>query len=335
MAGDIGGTNSRLALFDSENLSQPVFTRIYPSGEYESLGVILDRFLDEVRRDFGAGLPRRAGLGIAGPVEGSHAVVTNLPWRVDADQLVARLGMEKVVLLNDFAAVAHAVPALGPGDLHQLGGGPPQPGHPMVVLGAGTGLGQGFLIPMENGFRVVSSEGGHSDYPPRTPQEIRLLAYLSGKFGRVSCERVVSGPGLVNIYGFLKEEEGMEESPDLAREISLGDPAAVISRRGLEGVDPICDRALDLFCSGYGSLAGNLALTVLAKGGVYLAGGIAAKILPRLESGGFRHSFENKGRFGGFLQTVPVFLITQPQPGLMGAALAASRDEPPPGTHAF
>jgi glucokinase len=323
LAGDVGGTSTRLALIDEGNLAHAVYSHMYRSGDYESLQAIVEQFLAEVRECTPEQWPARAAFGVAGAVDGRIARITNLPWRVDADRIAGRLEGAPVVLLNDFAAVGHAVPRLTSADLYSLGGGESRPREPIAVIGAGTGLGECFLVWTGARYQVVTTEGGHTDFAPRNPLEIRLLEHLSAKFGRVSYERVVSGQGIVNIYEFLRERERMAEPPALAGALRQDDPAAVISRAGLAREYPICERALDLFVSVYGAEAGNLALKVLAKGGVYLAGGIAAKILPRLEEGGFRHAFEQKGRFTEFLQGVPVFVITHPRPGLLGAAIAA------------
>jgi glucokinase len=322
LAGDVGGTNTRLAMFDPARLEVPLFTQVYHSGDYESLQAILERFVEEARRDLRGREATRAGFGIAGPVDGNIARVTNLPWRVDGAQLAARLGGVPVQLVNDFAAIGYAVPRLHPRHVHQIGGGTAVAQEPIGVVGAGTGLGECMLFWNGTRYQVVSSEGGHTDFAPHSPLEMRLLEFLMAKYGPVSWERVLSGPGLVNIYEFLREQERMEEPPGLTKALHEGDPAAVISHCGMEREHAICERALDLFVTAFGAKAGNLCLIALAKGGIYLAGGIAAKVLPRLEEGGFRHAFENKGRFQAFLQTVPVFVILHPQPGLLGAAIA-------------
>ena len=323
LAGDTGGTNTRLAMFDPERMDEPIFSRVYPSRSHESLGAILDRFMEDARRELPGRRPSRAGFGIAGPVDAGVAKATNLPWRVDGAELASRLGGVPVRLINDFAAIGQAVPRLKPEHLRKIGGGEAVPREPIGVLGAGTGLGECLLFWNGARYQVVSTEGGHTDFAPRSPLEIRLLEYLTAKFGRASWERVVSGQGLLHIYQFLREYEALEEPPDLSQLLREGDPAAVISRSGLERRHPICERALDLFVSAYGAEAGNLCLKSLAKGGIYLAGGIAAKVLPRLEEGGFRRAFEDKGRFRAFLRTVPVYVILHPQPGLLGAAIAA------------
>lgn len=323
LAGDIGGTHTRLALYDPAHLREPLLLRRYGSGDYESLQSILQTFLAEP--DVQERAPGRAAFGVAGPVEHKIVKLTNLPWVIDPDQLADRTGIPKVKFINDFAANCLAVTQLAAEDLHRIGGGQGVTGGPIAVLGAGTGLGEGFLVHSGTEYVVVSSEGGHADFAPRNALEIRLLTHLTQKFGRVSYERVVSGHGLVNLYEFFRDSEAMPESPTVREQMRREDPAAVVSRNALEHTDSLCERALDLFCTCYGAEAGNLALKVLATGGVYLAGGIAGKIIPKLEEGGFRHGFEHKGRFTAFLEHVPVYVIVHAQPGLMGAAIAASR----------
>lgn len=323
LAGDIGGTNTRLALYDPGNLREPLVQQRYGSGDYESLQTILQAFLAEP--EVNRRLPGRAAFGVAGPVDRKIVKLTNLPWVIDPDQLRERTGIPKLTFVNDFAANCLAVTQLAPEDLHRIGGGEPVPREPIAVLGAGTGLGEGFLVHSGTDYVVVPSEGGHADFAPRNALEIRLLEHMTRKFGRVSYERILSGQGLVNLYEFFRDSEGMPEAPAVREEMRREDPAAVISRNALQRSDALCERALELFCTCYGAEAGNLALKVLAKGGVYLAGGIAGKIIPKLEEGGFRHGFEHKGRFTAFLEMVPVYVIVHAQPGLMGAAIAASR----------
>jgi glucokinase len=325
LAGDIGGTNTRLALYDPQRLEEPRVLKRYGSGDYESLQTIILAFLAECADTLGGRVPARAGFGVAGPVDGKIVKLTNLPWVIDPEQIRARIGAERIAFVNDFAANCLAVTRLGPAHLRQIGGGAPVPGEPIAVLGAGTGLGEGFLIHTGQDYVVVPSEGGHADFAPRNALEIRLLEHLTEKFRRVSYERILSGGGLVNVYEFFRDRENMDEAAAVREEMRSQDPAAVISHHALARSDALCERALELFCSVYGAEAGNLALKVLAKGGVYLAGGIAGKIIARLEEGGFRYGFENKGRFTHFLAGLPVFVITHPQPGLMGAAIAALR----------
>ncbi len=325
LAGDIGGTTTRLALFDPANLREPLLLKRYGSGDYESLQAIIQTFVAEHEATLRERRPTRAGFGVAGPVNGKIVKLTNMPWVIDEEQIQQRIGLERVTFLNDFAANCLAVTRLEPQDLHAIGGGQPVAGQPIAVLGAGTGLGEGFLVHTGRDYQVVPSEGGHADFAPRNALEVRLLEHLSGKFNRVSCERVLSGAGLVNVYEFFRDGERMPESPAVRERMRGEDPAAVISSTALRHGDALCERTLDLFGALYGAEAGNLALRVLAKGGVYLAGGIAGKIIARLEEGGFRHGFEHKGRYQHFLESVPTSVIVHPQPGLMGAAIAAAR----------
>jgi glucokinase len=324
LAGDIGGTNTRLALFDPGNLREPQAVRVYRSGDFESFLSILNRYYQEAGEAIARARPVRAGFGVAGPVDGTIVKLTNLPWVIDAEQVRERVGLEHVIFVNDFAANCQAVPHLAPADVHRIGGGTPLPDQPIAVLGAGTGLGEGFLVHTGTEYLVVPSEGGHKDFAARNPLEIRLLAFLTEQFKRVSVERVLSGQGLIHLYEFFRDVEKMGEAPAVRERMREEDPAAVISRHALARSDPVCERALELFCGIYGAEAGNLALTVLARGGVYLAGGIAGKIIPFLEGGGFRYGFEQKGRYTHLLESTPTYVIVHPQPGLMGAAIAAS-----------
>ena len=240
LAGDIGGTNTRLAMFDAENLQEPRYLKVYPSGDYESLRAIVDRFIREAKEEAPEAVPARAGFGVAGPVNGKIVKLTNLPWEIDSDLIADLLGIGKVVLVNDFYANSLAVPRLRPGDVRQIGAGKPIEQKPIAVLGAGTGLGEAFLIWSGEDYLVLPSEGGHTDFAPRTPQEIRLLEFLTARFNRVSYERVLSGPGLVNIYQFFRERENMVESTAVREAMVLDDAAAVSAMRRLaEGtVDP-------------------------------------------------------------------------------------------------
>jgi len=319
LAGDIGGTNTRLALL-APGQGRPLFLREYPSRVHDSLEAVLAVFLAEVGAAHPGVSPTRAGLGVAGPVTGRVATVTNLPWRVDGEALAARLGIPTQVL-NDFSALAWAVPELTAGDLTPLGGGTPRAGAVKALIGPGTGLGMAVLVPEGPRWRALPSEGGHADFAPRNAQEARLLEFLRARHGRVSWERVLSGRGLANLFDFLASEPGHQENLTPLRQAMAGeDPAAVITRHA--GDSPLCAAALELFCSLLGAAAGNLALTVLAEGGVYVGGGIPPRILPHLQAG-FRQAFEAKGRFQGLLKEIPVYVITHPHPGLLGAAKAA------------
>jgi glucokinase len=335
LAGDIGGTNSRLAIYDVPATglrgAKPMFERTIPSAAHSSLDVIAEKFLVEAAGALAArARVDSACLGVAGPVEHNICRATNLPWVIDGNALSQRLGIDRVQLVNDFHAAALGVTALGPDELVALGGDVRVPHGPMAVLGAGTGLGQAFLLwsAAENRYQVVASEGGHVDLAARTPLEHGLVAFLTGKYGRVSCERVLSGKGLVDAFLFLSEEpacRGLIRAETAAALAAPGnDPAAAISQRALAGTDPVCEMALALFCSVLGAVAGNLGLMVLATGGVFVAGGIAPRVLPFLQRGGFREAFERKGRLHTLVERMPAYVVTHAQPGLLGAATIAA-----------
>jgi glucokinase len=343
LAGDIGGTNSRFALFrvdrggDGKPALVMLFERTYPSAAHLSLEEIGEIFLADARAKLGGATPGglhvdKACFGIAGPVENNICRATNLPWVVDGRVLSRLLGIGRVLLVNDFFAAALGVTAVGPDHMARLGGAPPVAEGPIAVLGAGTGLGEAFLLwsPAEAAYRVVPSEGGHADFAPRTPLETGLFSYLSTKYGRVSYERILSGQGLVDVFSFLAQEPACKllvrdhTAAALALQGPGHDPAAAISQRGLDGSDPVCEMALAIFCSVLGAVAGNLGLYVLATGGVFIAGGIAPRVIPYLQKGGFREAFEHKGRLHPLVAALPAFVVTHPQPGLLGAATCAS-----------
>jgi glucokinase len=322
LAGDIGGTNSRLAIYDVPATGlrgvKPLFEHTYPSAAHGSLDVIAEKFVAAAAAALGTTAKvDRACFGIAGPIEHNICRATNLPWVVDGNALSQRLGIARVLLVNDFHAAALGVTAVGPDELVALGGDVRIEHGPMAVLGAGTGLGQAFLLwsATENRYQVVASEGGH-------------VAFLTGKYGRVSCERVLSGKGLVDVFQFLSEEPAcrglIRPETNAALAAPANDPAAAISQRALAGTDPVCEMALALFCSVLGAVAGNLGLMVLATGGVFVAGGIAPRILPFLQRGGFREAFERKGRLHTLVERMPAYVVTHAQPGLLGAATIAA-----------
>lgn len=327
LVGDIGGTNCRLALFRG---NEEIFDRVYPSQELSGLDVGVEKFLEEARKKLGAeAKPESACFGVAGPVENDTSKPTNLSWSIDARKLEQRLKIPKIALLNDFQAAALGVTVLGDADLVPLGGGARNPKGPCVVTGAGTGLGEAFLVwsPGENRYQVIPSEGGHVDFTPRTAMESGLFHYMSGRYGRVSFERVLSGAGIADIFNFLSNEPScrplvLEET---RAAVLTEDPAAVVTRHALAGTDPICVIALHMFVSVLGGLAGNLALTTLATGGVFIAGGIAPRIVPFLQKGAFRESFEAKGRMQPLVAKIPAFLVINPDLGRLGAKVQASR----------
>jgi glucokinase len=337
LAGDIGGTNARLALYavkrgsDGKPQLDMVFERVYPSKTHPSLELIAEDFFVDAQKETGQARDvTRACLGIAGPVENNICRATNLPWVVDGNALGSRLGIEKVTLLNDFHAAALGVTSVAPSFLVGLGGSPPAMHAPIAVLGAGTGLGEAFLTwsPTENRYQVIPSEGGHADLAPRTPLELALFHYLTAKYGRVSYERVLSGRGLIDAFTFLSQEPAcasMIREQTRADMAAPGhDPAAVITQRALDFSDPVCEMAVAIFASVLGALAGNLALYALATGGVFIAGGIAPRVLPYLQRGTFREAFEAKGRMTSLVARIPAFIVTHPQLGLLGAATLAS-----------
>lgn len=321
LAGDIGGTKTALAIVEigARDLSL-VESRNYPSGQFGSLEDILERFLAGVRR-----LPRVAAFGVAGPVRAGRAKVTKLPWTIDERRLSRVTGIPRVRIFNDFVAAALGIPYLKPRQTHLLSTGEAEPGGPIALIGAGTGLGQAALLSVGGRYEAFPSEGGHADFGPRNPTEDRLVRFLRRRFGRVSADRLLSGGGLTHLYDFLKHDGFSRESASVERAFESEDRAAVISRFALARRDPLCEEALRLFVSLYGSEAGNLALRYRATGGLYLAGGIAAKILPALRGQEFLASFWTKPPMEALLAKIPLRIVTEPRLGLFGAAAAAYR----------
>jgi glucokinase len=328
LAGDIGGTKTLLALMDTEVGHRTLAEQRYDSQAFDDFTQMLRLFVADT-----TGLPRpeAACFAIAGPVEGKRAKTTNLRWELDVDALANVLGTPRVRLINDFQAVGYGIEGLSGADVALLQVGDPRPQAPRAVLGAGTGLGQGILVWQYDHYEPLPTEGGHVDFAPTDDLQIELLRHLRHRFGRVSFERVLSGPGLHNIYQFLQERHSEQASPELRAAIEAGDPAAAISRAAVAGTDPLAVQALEMFVAIYGAQAGNLALTCLACGGLYVAGGIAPKLLDQLRSGPFMSQFLAKGRMSTLLAKVPVQVILNPKVGLLGAALAAGRIPPPAG----
>jgi len=324
LAGDIGGTNTRLALF-SDDATVIEHQDVLPSAGYRSLGAAVTAFL--AARGKKRPKLRAATFGVAGPVLGGRVKATNLPWTVDERALARQLGIPKVTLLNDLVAVALGAVAADRKDLHLLQGArPPRPtGGNVAVISAGTGLGEAALI--WDGERLVpcGTEGGHVDFAPRTEVEWQLREFIAGRIGgRVSYERVVSGPGLGHIYDFFREARGVAESPETAAAIDrAADRNAAITGLGAGKRSEACVMALDLFASIYGAEAGNLALKTLSVGGVFVAGKIAATLVRTLEPW-FMPAFVDKGRFGPLLAKVPVAVVLTPSIGLHGSARHAA-----------
>jgi glucokinase len=319
LAGDVGATHTRLALFAADP-RVPVAFESYPSHDHAGLEEMAQTFLTSHPADLDY-----ACFGVAGPVRDGHVKTTNLAWSVDAASLARALGLESVGLINDLAANSYGITELAPDDLETLNPGVVSPVGPVVVVSVGTGLGEAGVLPDGDEVRVIPTEGGHTDFGPRSELEIELYRYLAAEDAHVSYERVCSGMGLLNIYRFLRERSRAPEPPWLAAEIAARDAAATISRAALEQRDPVCVNALDVMVSIYGAEAGNLALKYLATGGVYLGGGIAPQILPKLRDGTFIRSFTAKGRFGELLEELPVRVILNDRTALLGAAHYARR----------
>lgn len=321
LAGDIGGTSTRLAYFDTaDGQLRPVAEERFPSRDAASLEEIVDRF------DDAHGLTaERACFGIAGPVRHGKVRTPNLPWSVDAGELARILGIGEVLLINDLEANAYGIDLLLPGDFADLNPGVSDPTATIAVVSAGTGLGEALAYWDGTGHRPLPSEGGHADFAPRNELEADLLLYLRAEHGRVSTERLVSGPGLRNIYRFLRDTRHLAENPAVVEEMRRGDPSAAITKAALAGECSLCGQVLDLFVSLYGAEAGNVALRYLATGGVYLGGGIAPKIIDRLRGPGFMLAFTAKGRLSPLLESIPVRVILNDRTALLGAGRCAAR----------
>jgi glucokinase len=320
LAGDIGGTKTALGLFDRTARGLVLLREeTLTSRGFETLEIAIERFL--------AAGPRpaieAACLGVAGPVVDGRCVATNLPWVIDERRLAAAIPSRRVKLLNDLEVAAHGVLALGDAALHAVQPGTPRRGH-KVLIAAGTGLGEALIVQDGERSLVVASEGGHADFAPRDSVEDDLLRFLRKEFGRVSLERVLSGPGLFNIYRFLRDTGWARESSEVALRMRAGDPSAVVTEMALAGRDPMCARALDIFVSVYGGEAGNLALRAMAVGGVFVGGGIAPRILPALTTGTFVSAFRDKGRLAPLMDTIPIRVVLDVRAPLLAAAELAS-----------
>ena len=319
LAGDVGGTNTRLAFFEQRaGKLQSIFEHIYPSHGHASLEDIVAEFLASQRVR-----PDSVAIGVAGPVRDGVCRATNLPWVVDARLVAKRIGFSSITLLNDLEANAYGIATLEPKDFVVLQRGAPVATGNCAVISPGTGLGEAALHWCGSHYLPLASEGGHSSFAPRDDLQDELLKHLRAQFGHVSWERLVCGPGLVSIYEFLRDTGRGEEPAWLAAEMKKGDPAPVISRIALAGKSALCETALDLFVVLLGSEAGNMALKVLAMGGVYIGGGIAPKILPKLQTPAFLAAFTDKGRMKEMLESMPVRVILNEGTALRGVALRA------------
>jgi glucokinase len=322
LAGDIGGTNARLAYFQPQNghLSL-VSERTFPSREHSELGEIVTRFVD----DSGT-RPDAACFGIAGPVRNGRVETSNLPWVIEQSLLAKQIHLPATLLINDLEASAWGIGALAARDLVPLNKvtGPCMGNQ--GVIAPGTGLGEAGLFWDGNRHHVFACEGGHADFGPQGDLQIELVRFLQARFGHVSYERILSGPGLVNVYEFLRDSGCGKESPEFAAALERGDPAAVISKSALDGTEVLAERALDLWVAVYGAEAANLALKVMATGGLFLAGGITPKVLSKLTGPAFMKAFLAKGRLQPLMEAIPVQVVTNEKAGLLGAArCAASR----------
>ena len=361
LAGDIGGTKTWLQIADCSSLQQVpngnhavqdpinqqdarhasfsvVFERRYDSAQYSSFDSLLGEFFNDAV-DEGVSLPELGCIGVAGPVDIDAdgvcvAKVTNLPWWLDTKDLASKFSLQRLHLINDFEAVAYGIAALNSDEILviQAAAVPKcRTQAPQVVIGAGTGLGQAMMVWCGDAgtgagyFDVITSEGGHADFAPGSNEQRDLLCFLGKRQSRVCVEDVLSGHGLVNVYQFFADKYPRDVSESLQQAMALGDAAAAISEAALSGSDSLADRALRLFVEIYGTQAGNLALTCVASGGVYIAGGIAPKIRERFSDGVFLKAFADKGPMQDMMKKIPVKLVLNPQVGLKGAALVASR----------
>ena len=326
LAGDIGATNIRLALFREESGTLlPGWSARYRVTDFQDVRAALERFVLDAMEAGAYGQVDAAAFGVAGAVRDSRVVSSHLPWPLDAGLLAAPLRLPTVVVLNDLMANALGLAALAPTDFASLNEGVEDPEGNAVLVSPGTGLGVSILVREGRGFRPIPSEGGSAAFAPRGRIEAELLELLSAEFGHVACERILSGPGLVNLYRF---ERGRSEEPEplwLRDRIAvLGDAAAAITEAALAERDAVCQRALERFVSILGGEAGNVALVGLATGGVYLGGGIPPRILPKLREGSFFAAFCDKGRFGPILSRMPVRVVLNDRCALLGAARAAA-----------
>ena len=324
LAGDVGGPKTDLALYslggaekDTPGL-ELVREAAYPSAGHHGLEEILEKFLA-----LGPERPSAAAFGIPGPVIDEVVVTTNLPWRIDAKDIGKAIGAPHVRLMNDLETTAYGALFLQPNEFHVLNAGKERRGN-RAVIAAGTGLGQAFLY--WNGRHHIPSatEGGHTDFAPRDEREIELLRFLRQKFGRVSFERVVSGMGIANLWEFVTRFEKKQPTDAVKKRLAAGeDVGAVVGEAGVAGTDPLCTDVIDWMVRIYGAQAGNLALTVMSTGGLYVGGGVVVKILPRIIAGGFMQAFRAKGRYEAFMDEIPVRVILNPRASRIGAAEAA------------
>ena len=320
LAGDIGGTSARLAYFEQkQNRLHPVVEEVKHSHEYPSVQAAVLEFQNKHNYSVAC-----ACLGVAGPVQNGRVEAPNLPWVIDSSALEHALGIDKVYLINDLEANAYGLSELLEADFAVLASGDPKVEGNAAVISAGTGLGEAGLYWDGVEHHVFAAEGGHADFAPANEIQVKLWSFLRKKFGgHVSWERVLSGPGQYNIYEFLRETGRGTEESWLTEEMKADDPSAVISRNGLSGKSPLCEQAVNVFVEIYGAAAGNLALKFLAVGGVFIGGGIAPKILPKMKEPRFFEAFCDKGRLRSLLEKIPVRVVLNDKTALLGAGHVA------------
>jgi len=321
LAGDIGGTKTNLGIFSPGNRRPlPIVVESFPSQESSDLATIIERFFKKHPV-----VVHSACFGIAGPVVQGKSKPTNLPWEISEVSLKRRFGWQHVYLLNDLAATAEMIPLLTRREQFALNSAKPPRNQNLALVAPGTGLGEALLIFQDGKSTHIASEGGHVDFAPQNDVEVRLWRYLQKKFGHVSVERILSGPGLVNVYEWLRDSEGYGEPGWLKKRFEEEDPARVITETGLAHGHRLCVETLNVFVTILGATAGNLALTSMTTGGVYLGGGIPPKILPALKGDPFMKAFTNKGRFEGLMKRIPVRVILNDKAALIGAAQSCLR----------
>lgn len=333
LAGDIGGTKTILRLVEvtEVTLTEKTFKTVkdaqYISASFADLVPMVQEFLaqDKYLK------PQLACFAIAGPVVNNTCNLTNLNWILDTKRLELELDIPQISLINDFAANSFGILGLKDFDVHTLQPGEAREEAPIAVIGAGTGLGEAFLIPQGKKYQIFASEGGHADFAPRNELETALLKYLRTKLEveHISVERVVSGQGIASIYQFLRDSKFAPESPEIGDRIRAWeqeqkktiDPAAIIAQAAFKQSDILCEKTIEMFIEAYGAETGNLALKLLSYGGIYIAGGIAAKILPLMQDGRFLNTFKDKGRVSTLIKEIPVHIVLNPQVGLVGSVL--------------
>lgn len=318
LAGDVGGTKTRLAIYEKEPI--PKVEKVFQSDRYPHLEDIVQAFMNET----GVRSLEKIVIGVPGPVNDGEARITNLPWIVSEKAMMEALNVGAVKLLNDLEATAYGLPFLPPEDLYELNHQPPDPNANKVIIAPGTGLGEAVLFAHEGKYIASASEGGHVDYAPHNLFQVELLRYMMGKFEHVSYERVCSGIGIPHIYDFLRTQSYMQPNMTVtARMESVEDRTPIIVQAALNFECEVCVETLNVFVSILGAEAGNMALNLLARGGVYLGGGIPPRILEKLKDGVFMAAFVNKGRFVDMLSKIPVYVILNDKTALFGAACYA------------